>query len=598
VNRVVLCIHGIRTTSAAIPWQRESDAALRIEGLATTDRRGWKTLTPEYMDLLDADPEPRVEEPVLTHMRADDEGEIRAAGAYWLACSRLERALGDSTGLQPGPLADVPADQMAELAIDYRPVLAQAKRYCASAGRRHAIQARLLDALDGLPHGTELVIVGYSLGSVVAADLLYHLPSAYRVRLLVTIGSPVHLKEVSAHLRRIKRSFPFELGAPWLNLVGQWDRAAAGRGISHVFPEVLDIYVDTGIRGAHNAERYLAQPALARAFVWADSSTELRPSGHLPELALDNDLLPLVILNQYALRLAQAQKAGAQRTRFEQARALLLDEVAEQVRHHGGALPITDHLGEDHAALLNGRLHDNPIGLVDALLSVHTSNPVAPYEIAPPADAKKKALRSLAADLGVPTRWADVVTDVVEDARDAHDGFPWEKAVLGAAALALLAVAPYMVLAAAPAELAGGAAIVGGLAALGGAGGMMGGLALVGFIGGAGGVAAAGALTTGSAAVVAQRVVFLQARAGAGAGLGHRDPGTPEWFALIGMRSLLDNEHARHHLLDDRKSATMEELNDKLKAVDTAIQWLAANGLGPPQLGGPGGGPSLPAGED
>lgn len=593
MRRVVLFIHGIRTTASAIPWQRELDAALRLEGLGDLASRGWEPLAPEYMDLLTVNPEPDAEEPPSTYVRGPDDQHLRAAGAYWLGCSQLESALGDGAEPGPGPMADMPVDQLGKLTFENAPLFVQARRYCADKQRRHAIQNRILDAL---PVNAELVIVGYSLGSVVTADLLYHLPRGCRVRLVVTIGSPVQLKEVNSHLRRIGSSFPFELAAPWLNLVGRWDRASAGRGISQVFPEVLDVYVDTGIQGAHGAERYLTQTAMARAFAWADRTPAATSDRALPELRLPDDVVPFVVLAQYALRLAQAQKPGTQRVRYEQARMLVTEAVRQQIREHGVDHPVVDRLTEDNAHVLTGRLQNEPIQLIDALLGVHMGNPVAPHEISPADDAKGKALGALATDLGVPNAWATVVVAAVRAARDAHDGFPWEKAALGAAAVALLVAAPYMVLLAAPAELAGGAAVVGGLAALGGAGGMMGGLAVVGVVGGAGGVAAAGALTAGSAAVVAHRVVFLQARALAGANLGHADPGSPEWFALTAMRSRLGNDHARHSLLDDRKSAAVDELGRKLKAVDTALRWLATKGLGPPGLGpGDSGPPALGA---
>ena len=154
----------------------------------------------------------------------------------------------------------------------------------------------------------------------------------------------------------------------------------------------------------------------------------------------------------------------------------------------------------------------------------------------------------------------------VEAARKAHEGFPMGRVALGAAAAALFVAAPYLVVAAAPAGAAGGAAIVGGLAALG-PGGMLGGLAVVGAVGGAGGAAAIGALTAGSPATVAEVVVSLQAHALACSNLGHSEPGAPEWFTLTTMESQLANEHAKHNQLDDRKSATRDQLDQKLKTV-------------------------------
>ena len=76
----------------------------------------------------------------------------------------------------------------------------------------------------------------------------------------------------------------------------------------------------------------------------------------------------------------------------------------------------------------------------------------------------------------------------------------------------------------------------------------------------------------------------LQAHALACSNLGHSEPGSPEWFTLTMMESQLANEYAKHDQLDDRKSATRDELDQKLKTVRTAIAWLAARGLGPASL--------------
>ena len=578
MKRVVLCIHGIRIVAEPIRWRQELDAALRLEGLGDLESGGWTTVAPEYMDLLTVQPEPSDEPPASTYARPSDDQHRRAAGDYWLACSQLEAALGDGTALGPGPIADVPADQIAKRGIPL--LFPYARTYCSSSRRRNAIQRRVLDAI---PDDCELVILGYSLGSVVAADLLYHLPKSCNVRLLVTMGSPIGLKEISSHLRRVRSSFPFEITGPWLNLVGRADLVAAGRGISRIFPEVLDVYVDTGWTSAHEPDKYLAQTALVRAFGWLERTDEAVSDRSLPELRLPDQLIPVVAFAQYALRLGQALKPGSQQTRFEAARTLMAATVRQTLLDHDVRHPVIDRLIEDNADLLRGRFRGEPLQLIDALFRAHMSNPVAPYEINTPQVAKANALRSLATDLGAPSSSADTVIAAVEAARKAHEGFPVGRVALGAAAAALFVAAPYLVVAAAPAGAAGGAAIVGGLAALG-PGGMLGGLAVVGAVGGAGGAAAIGALTAGSPATVAEVVVSLQAHALACSNLGHAEPGTPEWFTLTTMESQLANEHAKHSQLDDRKSATRDQLDQKLKTVRTAIAWLAERGLGPPSL--------------
>ena len=371
MKRVVLCIHGIRTVAEPIPWRRELDAALRLEGLGDLESRGWTTVAPEYMDLLTVQPEPSDEPPASTYARPSDDQHQRAAGDYWLACSQLEAALGDGTALGPGPIADVPADQIAKRGIPL--LFPYARTYCSSSRRRNAIQRRVLDAI---PDDCELVIIGYSLGSVVAADLLYHLPKSCNVRLLVTMGSPIALKEISSHLRRVRSSFPFEITGPWLNLVGRADLVAAGRGISRIFPEVLDVYVDTGWTSAHEPDKYLSQSALVRAFGWLERTDEAVSDRSLPELRLPDQLIPVVAFAQYALRLGQALKPGSQQTRFEAARALMAATVRQTLLDHGVRHPVIDRLIEDNADLLRGRFRGEPLQLIDALFRAHMSNPV------------------------------------------------------------------------------------------------------------------------------------------------------------------------------------------------------------------------------
>jgi pimeloyl-ACP methyl ester carboxylesterase len=250
MNRLLVCIHGIRTDDRPIGWQRELDAALRLAGLGDLKRQGWRLVAPDYWDLMTSKQAPTDEPPSSTFAKPSDEEHIRDAGAYWLACSRLEAALGDHLGGGPSHLAGVPADHVAKAVVPL--VFPAAREYCSSPGRRNAIQHRLLQAI---PEDCELVIIGFSLGSVVAADLIYHLPRSCRVSLLVTIGSPIHLKEVSSHLRRVRSSFPFGRTGPWVNVVGKFDLVTAGRGLTATFPEVLDVFVDTGLESPHEADK-------------------------------------------------------------------------------------------------------------------------------------------------------------------------------------------------------------------------------------------------------------------------------------------------------------------------------------------------------
>ena len=86
--------------------------------------------------------------------------------------------------------------------------------------------------LESLPERGRFIIIGHSLGSVVAADLLKRLGPGREVSLLVTLGSP--LGAISA-LRRnchLAEDFPFDAVASWVNVYDPRDVVTGGKGIA------------------------------------------------------------------------------------------------------------------------------------------------------------------------------------------------------------------------------------------------------------------------------------------------------------------------------------------------------------------------------
>jgi hypothetical protein len=297
---------------------------------------------------------------------------------------------------------------------------------------------------------------------------------------------------------------------------------------------------------------------------------------------LDEGLVSVVAGAQYALRLEQEMQPGDQRSRFSQARAFVLAELAATLGDAGHSHPILRRLPYNNASYLKNRL--SPGLAVNTLLTAWAMNTVAPFEMRLDEDLRVKALTRLASDLGFPKVWAETISECAREARDVHrEGLTWRRAALAAAGVAALMAAPALVLVAAPAGLAGGAAIVAGLAALG-PGGMLGGAAIVGLVGGAGGAAAATALTSGSAAQVQRNVVHLQALAKASRQLGHAAPGHREWSALITMEDAITDEHARLRLFSDDGSRSVKELEQKLESVRGALSWLQSEGLDPARV--------------
>jgi hypothetical protein len=113
---------------------------------------------------------------------------------------------------------------------------------------------------------------------------------------------------------------------------------------------------------------------------------------------------------------------------------------------------------------------------------------------------------------------------------------------------------------------------------------MLGGIGIVGLIGGAGGALAGQALVAGTAAEVAETVVFLQTLAAAGRDLGQPSSGNPCWAALVAMEDVLTDDLARQKLFSDDGTHAIRDVESKLKSVQRAMDWMVKRDLGPKVL--------------
>ncbi|MGW3122002.1 hypothetical protein ACWDBW_33510 [Streptomyces sp. NPDC001107] len=113
------------------------------------------------------------------------------------------------------------------------------------------------------------VVIGHSLGSVIAYDLLRRGEIApdrtAAVRTLVTCGSPLTIPSVRRGLN-IADGAPLKLpgGIAWVNVFDPGDFITGGRGLSTLSPDVTDAEVNNGIGDPHSALRYLRSSPIAR----------------------------------------------------------------------------------------------------------------------------------------------------------------------------------------------------------------------------------------------------------------------------------------------------------------------------------------------
>ena len=138
-----------------------------------------------------------------------------------------------------GPWAPTitPAD-----AVAYKlKILKQVDRYRKNEGVRASILDKVIAAIQG---HDRWVIIGHSLGSVVALDLVTHLPDYVQVAALVTAASPLSRPKLSDHLKRQHSRFPHDRVGFWVNAYNAWDVVPGGTGISDAFPEAIDVGQD------------------------------------------------------------------------------------------------------------------------------------------------------------------------------------------------------------------------------------------------------------------------------------------------------------------------------------------------------------------
>lgn len=203
---------------------------------------GNQFLTPDHQglspDQLDPAEQLITEELALDLLgNATDSPQPKDAGEARRAVAELTRSPHDAQGLRKtGARAVAALDRipwftrggLAALALASR-TLAQVTRYLAdTAIRQHAIN-QVHQHLDP----TTRVVIGHSLGSVVAYEALRTLPTDRTLPLLVTLGSPLGLSAINRRLQQ-PPSYPTAVHR-WTNLAAPDDVVAARPDLLPVF---------------------------------------------------------------------------------------------------------------------------------------------------------------------------------------------------------------------------------------------------------------------------------------------------------------------------------------------------------------------------
>lgn len=579
----IVFLHGIGDGDPNRAWLRALNTALESAGHPPVNDS--QVVAPRYDSLLTIEGISAKMPDITYKVKNDDQSrrefERRQAAVY--------RMLQDEPDAAPFGFNSVPKAWMHAahaLGVNHLSAmdLSQVRRYVTNEGLRGAI---LRYILDHIPTKGEILLIGHSLGSVIAIDLLDHLPTAVKVRRFITIGSPANSDALHRGSERLLKKFPYSAVLDWINFFSVRDIVTLGRGLTSVFPGAQDCAVNITGLDQHGADRYLSHPAVVRlvSSLLYPSKEVVVASSALTARLTDDHFFTLMKL-RFADCLAKNIKDADRAERYKAALNVIRDDLAAQLERltaSGQPLPV------EMQAVIDGRMPELPNRLelreaVVALTMLTATNFVDPYEI-DAGDAPKAALKTMVINLGfqpgVATHIAEALTEV-DNLLNRSGGIPWGRIGLAAAGLALIAAGPIGLAMAAPATAFGGAALTGGLAALG-PGGMMGGIATIGALAASGaGVVTGAALGGSSAEIFALNVTQLTLRVSAEYALKRLDIRTEVdlWTQLVSLETQISAELNRLDAFSDNKTPRVHQLRAAQDAVTKLLRFVVDKQLG------------------
>ncbi len=253
----LLYLHGVGDAVRNDAWYSALRDSLERHGIETPPLTSSRIIAPDYVELLKFPPAEGGSAPTRTVKDSTEKDEALARrAAYARDQARSVAALTgtvDSRGLRNLAggidLARVP------LPRDLR----DSRHYLRNEALRRAVLHRVLGSLDG---HRDLVVVGHSLGSLVAIDLLRHLPPNVRIRRLLTLGSPAGVPGMWKSRPFQREDFPFHQVESWVNVLNPFDVVTRGMGISHLFSAAADVRIPLG--ASHSSSQYLSHAVVGQ----------------------------------------------------------------------------------------------------------------------------------------------------------------------------------------------------------------------------------------------------------------------------------------------------------------------------------------------
>ena len=577
----VVFLHGIGDGDPTYKWLSGLNRGLEQAGYPPLGRD--EVVAPRYAGLLKIDGA-RAKLPPLTYKPKDEAASRRE---FERRQARVQRKLRLTPGVRwfgfDGLIPDIARDVLTPLIdhIDWMN-LGQARRYIREDAMRGAVMNHIL---DHLPTYGEIILLAHSLGSVVAIDLLDHLPPELHIRRFITLGSPASIKTFHDGSERLLKKFPYARVDDWSNFFSRRDPVTGGRGLATLFRRAQDFEINAA---GHGAEKYLGEPAVAGLVAeLLYPSKDIVPAPADIVVRMSDAEASMILMHHFANAVANEIKDKDRAIRYRSVMQLMRDDFAAQLKQRANA---GQPLSFEMQQFAVGQLPDLPERwelhyAVGELVVLALTNCIAPYEI-DVGDAPMLALDDGAALMGFQRSHGTKVATAIKEVQEAvtgKGGVPWGRVLTAAAGLALVAAGPIGLAVAAPAGAFGAAAIAGGLAAFG-PGGMVGGLAMLGGLAGGGAAVAAAAVAGGSdpandapnLAKLMVKVATERARK-----LLDLPSDAALWYQLTDFESQISAVLNRLTTFSDEKSPQVLQLVEAQVAVKALIRFAIEHGLAP-----------------
>jgi pimeloyl-ACP methyl ester carboxylesterase len=584
---VLVFLHGVGDGDPGDEWKTRLGATLTHLGYPGLD--SLTVVAPKFANALKGADEDETL-PRVTVLQPTGEAAKQNRREFERRIGALEFRLGahdPGNGLLGG-------DMVVELAAEH-PRFVQAQNYLNTPRVRAQVLGRIIRKL---PESGEIVLVGHSLGSVIAADLVRRLPAGLKVVGMVTIGSPLASASFDVdELRKTLKEPPANL-TWWVNFWNWHDPVSARRGVSSVFPWMIDLRIQTALSPrVHDAVEYLAEDVVAEAIgfaLYGSRSRDVARIEHGVDVHLDDtEALSLLALRYAHLtaRLLEGDQLARYSGALRQVQATVVQGLLARAAADSRPAPSRIvELAFDYSDARSNLPEPPPArhlskeAAVVALTVLAAENVIRPFEIEVSRDVEITAMADLTAEMGLGTKFG---RDVFAAAKRGHEVVSGKRTVnwikwgaLGVGAAVLVVATGGLAFAAAP-GLVGAAAITSALATFG-PGGMIGGLVTAGSLvtAGGGGIAY-GLAGPGTSAETVETVVERQLAAEILRQMHGLEPDPAVWRNLVETEIEIRRQHERLDEFSDDSASTLKELKRKLIATERALNYLTDNALVP-----------------